>query len=858
MLSGNRLTGPIPAELGDLATLEQLELDRNRLTGPIPPELGKLTKLMGLHLFTNNLAGPLPPELGNLTSLRWLGLANNELLTGALPATLTDLASLQQLRFQNTGLCAPQTTEFQQWLRGVDNVAGENCDAVLASDRDALAAIHKWTNGREWRNSENWLSDAPLDDWYGVTADGTDRVTDLDLSDNNLSGTLPLELGDLLYLETVALNGNDRLAGELPSRMLQQIYLSRLRLDGTGLCAPSASVFRDWLDRIAERQVALCPDDHGNELSNATLVSLGEAVEGELESYEDEDWFRVELTESGTLSVATESNAALAGTVHDREGGLVGYAGYANEPVSRRLGPGPYHVRVGGVTGETRGTYTLAASFEPRAPAVRAYLTQAVQSHDFNVPLVAGEDALLRVFVMADSDVTATMPPVRVTFYRGGVQSHSLGIDGSSNQVPWTMAESDLDATANALVPGAVLVPGTEMVVEVDPDGTLDPSLGIGGRIPEEGRMALDIRAMPDFDVTVVPFLSTEDPDSSGYKAAVELTAEHELFYETREWLPVANMGVSLREAVLVDYDPTQLDRVLHDLQLLHTVDGASGYYMGVPPWVDEGLLGVAFLESQVSVSRLDGHTIAHEFGHNLSLRHAPCGGPDGVDGAYPYSGGTIGGWGFDFRNGTLVDPETYTDLMTYCRTNDWISDYSFTRASDYRVETGADVATAATSEGPVLVLRGGVAEGRLKIEPAFVLDARVTLPERGGAYRLVGSDAAGGELFALRFGMREVADTDDDSAAGFTFAIPTEAEWANALAAISLTGPEGSVSLSANDSGAPATALVLDAATGRIRAILRESSVHAIVAADGVGQNPSGTVTLISRGIPDPEAWRR
>jgi hypothetical protein len=666
-----------------------------------------------------------------------------------------------------------------------------------------------------------------------------------------------LELGDLLHLETLALNGNDRLGGELPSRMLQQTYLSRLRLDGTGLCVPRASAFLDWLDRIAERRAALCPDDHGNEPSNATLVSLGEAVEGELESYADEDWFRVELTESGTLSAVTESNASLAGTVHDREGGLVGYAGYPHEPVSRRLAPGTYHVRVGGATGETRGPYTLATSFEPRKPGARAYLTQAVQSHDFAVPLVAGEDALLRVFVMARSNVTASMPPVQVTFYQGGAQSHSIRIEGSSSQVPWTMAESDLDATANAVVPGSVLMPGTEMVIEVDPDDTLDPSLGIGGRIPEEDRMALDIRAVPDFDVTVVPFLSTESPDSSGYKAAVELTAEHELFYETREWLPVVDMEVSVRDAVLVDYDPTDLERVLSDLALIHTVDRASGYYMGVPPWVEEGVVGIAFLESRVSVSRLDGHTIAHEFGHNLSLRHAPCGGPLGVDGAYPHSGGSVGAWGYDFANGTLVDPAVFTDLMTYCRGNDWISDYSFTKAADYRRETSAEVAAARAAEGPVLVVRGGVATGQLRIEPAFVLDAGVTLPERAGPYRLVGSDALGGELFALNFAMVEIADPESEGDGGFTFAIPVRDAWAETLATITLVGPEGNVSLTRDDPGAASTALVLDAATGRIRAILRESPGMAAAQADARGAG-LGVEVLISRGIPPAAAWRR
>ena len=844
--------------MGNLTRLTRLAISINALTGPIPPELGNLTNLEQLLLGLNRLAGPIPPELGNLTDLTLLYLADNPLLSGPLPPTLTALTSLEQLLIGDTGLCVPQTTEFDLWLRDIRQVQGdiENCP-VQSSDREALAAIYEWTNGDGWRNNENWLGDGPLDDWYGVTADSTDRVTALDLSDNNLAGILPAEAGSLLHLQELVLNDNNELGGELPYRLLQVTGLAALRLDGTGVCTSSADVFRDWVGRIGDARVMACPDDHGNDASGATSVSLGEPATGAIESYEDEDWFRIELGGRGVLSVAAEGSTIVSGELYDADGFLVGYDGsFGSFSIVRRLASGTYYVRVIGRTEETRGAYELVSSFEPRAPGARAYLTQAVQSHDFAVPLVAGEDALLRVFVMADDGVSASMPPVRARFYRGGSEVHSVVIDGSSAPVPHVMAQDDLSATANAVVPSSVVAPGTEMVVEVDPDGTLDPSLGIGGRIPAEGRMALDIRNVPDFDVTAVPFLWAENPDSSGYKLAQELTVDHELFYETRDWLPVAGMEVSVREAVLVDYDPTEnMERVLDDVALVHATDGASGYYMGVPPWIDRGILGIALIGSRVSASRLDGHTIAHEFGHNFALRHTPCGNPAGVDGRYPHVGGKIGAWGYDFTRGSLVDPDVSTDLMTYCRDDDWISDYSFARATDYRTETGA--AMASRTGGRVLVVRGGVRGGRLRIEPAFVLDAPPSLPERTGPYRLVGSDAQGGELFALRFGMQEIADVEREGDGGFTFAIPVRADWVEELVDVTLAGPEGSVSLVRDDPDAPSTALVLDAATGRIRAILHETPVQQL-AADGVQVTASGTLTLVSRGIPEAGMWRR
>ena len=49
-LTDTQLTGPIPAELGQLIQLQYLTLFNNQLTGPIPPELGQLSGLERLHL----------------------------------------------------------------------------------------------------------------------------------------------------------------------------------------------------------------------------------------------------------------------------------------------------------------------------------------------------------------------------------------------------------------------------------------------------------------------------------------------------------------------------------------------------------------------------------------------------------------------------------------------------------------------------------------------------------------------------------------------------------------------------------------------------------------------------------------
>ncbi len=83
-LSGNKLTGPIPGNLGNLASLERLFLHNNMLNGPIPPELGKLGNLEWLYLSHNELQGSIPLEIGGLLKLEWLYLSHNR-LSGCVP-----------------------------------------------------------------------------------------------------------------------------------------------------------------------------------------------------------------------------------------------------------------------------------------------------------------------------------------------------------------------------------------------------------------------------------------------------------------------------------------------------------------------------------------------------------------------------------------------------------------------------------------------------------------------------------------------------------------------------------------------------------------------------------------------------
>ena len=133
LLSNNNLSGPIPAELGQLTQLEALVLDNNQLTGGLPAELGNMAAIQSLSVSRNLLTGAPPSELSNLGNLRRLRIDHNP-LEGALPYEWMRLA-LNMFSFQETGLCEPGNTAFQNWLASIANLqrTGNTCATLVVN-----------------------------------------------------------------------------------------------------------------------------------------------------------------------------------------------------------------------------------------------------------------------------------------------------------------------------------------------------------------------------------------------------------------------------------------------------------------------------------------------------------------------------------------------------------------------------------------------------------------------------------------------------------------------------------------------------------------------------------------------------
>ncbi|MDE2719790.1 Ig-like domain-containing protein [Candidatus Palauibacter polyketidifaciens] len=822
-LRANSLTGRIPAELGNLSGLTTLELRSNDLTGRIPPALGGLSYLVVLDLAFNDLTGPIPPGLGNLSRLTTLNLGSNG-LTASIPPELGGLSRLTVLNLRFSGLRGPIPPELSRLSRlTVLDLSYNGLTGSIPPELGSLPALTALALG------SNDLT-GPIPPSLG----GLSGLTSLFLNGNNLTGPIPAELGGLSNLARLYLYHND-LTGPIPPELGRLPNVTELYLYNNDLAGPIPAEL-GALSRLRVLSVI------GNRLTGPLPEELGDLA----------SLRQLHLT----------NNPGLSGPLPERLTALTGLQELLLNGTDLCANADA------GFQAWLSGVQLAQVRACKAARGSGAYLTQAIQSSAFPVPLVAGDEALLRVFVTASRSTSEGLPPMRATFYLDGVETYVADIPGSGTPIPTDVedAERALDKSANIEIPGSVIQPGLEFVVEVDPANTLDPGLGVAPRIPETGRASVRVEAVPALDLTVVPFVWAAGSDLSIVDIAEGMAQDpqgHEMLWHTRTLLPVRDLDVKAHEPILTS--TTNVVTLYLETALAWTLEGRRGRYMGImPAYVIGGQSGIAAIGGFYSFSVADPFVISHEIGHNLSLRHAPCGGAGGPDPAFPQPDGTVGNRGYDFRgSGALVSPRA-ADIMSYCGPPHWISGYGFTKALNYRLQTETDASASrvAAVRGPVpaqaptttLLLWGGAdARGEPFLEPAFVLDAPPSVPPSDGEYELTGRAETGDELFSLSFDMQATVDGDGGSA--FVIALPAPAEWVGRLASITLSGPAGSTTLDrATDRP---MAILRDPESGRLLGILRgPSSGDPVRTAASAGLAAAGAAgseleVLVSRGIP-------
>ncbi len=484
------------------------------------------------------------------------------------------------------------------------------------------------------------------------------------------------------------------------------------------------------------------------------------------------------------------------------------------------------------------------------------HLTQATQRLDGAIPLVAGRDALLRVFVQATGANTAR-PHVRVRLYDGTTLLQTKTIAAPEMSVRQTLATGTLASTWNLLVPGTLMRPSLRVVAELDPSGAFPDADASDNVWPLGGTpQSIATYNVPTFNVRFVPVVV-------GALAGNVNVGNADNFLDlTRRLLPIHDVNADVRAPFTSSATALQSNdgngnwlTVLSEINALRASDGAPSdmYYYGVVATTySSGIAGYGYLPGRASIGwdkmPSADEVAAHEWGHNFGRSHSPCG--VSGDASYPYAGGVIGQVGWNSGSGSLVQ-STATDVMSYC-SNQWISDYTWSAIMYYRGTStsvadamqrgvngisrgGATGGSRTSSQGSAtrgaataqegLLVWGRVVGGRIELEPAFRVRAPAT-PVVAGTHRLELLDDAGRALVDIPLRTDRVDHATERDERHFAVVLP----WTSAL--------ESSLaSVRVRDIRSP------------LRTAARSSAVRAAMrAAQGSIVDPRATITSVGR----------
>ena len=346
-LHSNSLTGAIPAEIGKLTSLEGLDLGHNtELTGELPAGLRLLpinyldiretcittpadsdfqawlagitfrdtdrVCAVGVTVMPTALSVPegsnakytvvldAQPSANVTISLSLASGADEDITTDKTSLTFTtdNWDAAQEITVlaeeDDDALNGVATIEHSASGGGYGGVTVPSVTATEAdndnnvdAERAALVAIYDATDGDNWTENMNWKSQEPVGEWYGVTVDNG-VVTELELPDNNLTGEIPAEIGNLTSLWLLILSSN-QLSGTIPTEIGNLTNLHHLHLDDNSLSGAIPTEIENLtrLDQLGLGSNLLSgsiPSEIGN-LTNLRFLNLrSNSLSGEIPS----------------------------------------------------------------------------------------------------------------------------------------------------------------------------------------------------------------------------------------------------------------------------------------------------------------------------------------------------------------------------------------------------------------------------------------------------------------------------------------------------------------------------------------------------------------------------------------------
>ncbi|KAL6659070.1 hypothetical protein ACP70R_003110 [Stipagrostis hirtigluma subsp. patula] len=225
-LTQNGMSGDIMEILPQCAwkKLQELHFSLNNFTGVLPNSIGQFTSLSILDLNTNNLSGCVPTEIGSLTKLTCLDLSNNNFRGVIREEHFVDLISLQKLDLSFNNLSVVLDAD---WF------------PPFKLEFALFASCHMGPLFPPWLQQQMQITKLDISgtaivgsipDWFWITFS---KALYLDISNNQLGGTLPTHLDDMPFL-VLNLSSN-QLTGPIPPlpRNITMLDVSNNLFSGT-------------------------------------------------------------------------------------------------------------------------------------------------------------------------------------------------------------------------------------------------------------------------------------------------------------------------------------------------------------------------------------------------------------------------------------------------------------------------------------------------------------------------------------------------------------------------------------------------------------------------------------------------
>lgn len=248
-LFDNRLSGPLPFNLGNNSFLQTIDVSYNQFSGVIPPFLCFQGALQDLLLVFNMFSGKIPESLGKCKNLNRIRVSHNRLY-GEVPSEIWGLPDVYLLDLIDNSLSGNISRSIStgyalsNLMISKNHFTGSLPDEIglLTTLVEFSASDNKFTGqipsallnltqlGRLDLNKNELSGKIPV----GISS--WNKLNDLNLAENKLSGEIPAEIGSLPALNYLDLSGNyfsGKIPVELQNLKLNLLNLSNNLLSGT-------------------------------------------------------------------------------------------------------------------------------------------------------------------------------------------------------------------------------------------------------------------------------------------------------------------------------------------------------------------------------------------------------------------------------------------------------------------------------------------------------------------------------------------------------------------------------------------------------------------------------------------------